>query len=63
MTLESHGELVDQNLIARVREVERLEEIEDLLDKAMIIAGLFYVPPEDVERMSEINERLGELGL
>lgn len=63
MTLESHGELIPQSLITRVQEVERLEEIQDLLDEAMIIAGLFYVPPEDVERMSEINKRLGELGL
>lgn len=57
------SELVDRNLVARVEEAARLEEIAELLTDAVDLAGRFVLFPEDIERMGEINERLGELGL
>ena len=64
MDFESYeSELIDRNLVDRVEEAARLEEIAELLTDAVDLAGRFVLFPEDIERMSEINERLGELGL
>ena len=64
MNFESYdSELIDRNLVTRVEEAARLEEIAELLTDAVDLAGRFVLFPEDIEIMSEINERLGELGL